>query len=118
MVNTKYGVYSHYNCSQRTKICVNESLKIGKNTQMDKTKIKSRVKKSFINGYNQVPKGKVNEVKEKIMQSLSVNANSSFFERMNGKKSWNKAEIEAVTAIFKEYGITNNIWTNVNKAGK
>lgn len=71
---------------------------------------KERVKKSFVDGFNQVPRGKTKDVKKRIMTVLSITDRGSFDLRMKGKVSYNKAEISAVETIFNEYGITENIW--------
>jgi len=71
---------------------------------MSKTKngVKTR---GFRAGYNQIPHGKIKEVKAKIMEALGVNNPVSFSRYKTGKVDMKISQAEAVMAVFENYEI-------------
>lgn len=66
-------------------------------------------KYSFRRGMNQVPMGKVQEVRLKIMDVLGIKTRAAYHYRLQGKIIPLVNEYDAITEIFHEYGITD-IW--------
>lgn len=63
---------------------------------------------SFKKGWNQVPQGKVKEVKDAIMTALDINA-ANFYKRLKGDVEPKVSEAAAIEGIFQSYDITE-IW--------
>lgn len=65
--------------------------------------------KGFKTGYNQVPHGKINEVKGKLYEALDINNPVSFSRYKTGKVDMKISQAEAVMAVFESYEILE-IW--------
>lgn len=63
----------------------------------------------FKKGWNQLPKVKINECRDKIMAALAMDAKSSFYARLNGDVEPKFSEALIIEDIFRDYGITD-IW--------
>ncbi len=64
---------------------------------------------SFKKGWNQLPVGKLAEVRDKIMGALNLKCTTSFYPRLNGDYEPKISEARAIEAIFAEYGI-KEVW--------
>ncbi|MDT4884427.1 hypothetical protein FQZ97_1205650 [compost metagenome] len=66
---------------------------------------------SFKKGYDQLPAGKVQEVRGELFKALGINRNSrkAFLMRMRGETEPKVTEAEAIEKIFRAEGITD-IW--------
>lgn len=74
------------------------------------SKIKNGVKiRGFVTGYNQIPHGKIKEVKTKIMEALSINNPVSFSRYKTGKVDMKISQAEAVMSVFETYEIYD-VW--------
>jgi hypothetical protein len=61
---------------------------------------------SFKKGFDQVPYGKAEELKAKLMGALKIKSRAAWLRRLNGNVDPKASEINAVDAVFAEYGIT------------
>jgi hypothetical protein len=66
-------------------------------------------KYAFMRGWNQVPKSKMNEVREAIMIQLNLASFSTFYSRLKGIPEPTMSEGEKICEVFAEYGITD-VW--------
>lgn len=64
---------------------------------------------SFKKGFLQVPLGKVDEVKNDLMQSLNISSRAAWLRRLDGNVDPKASEIEAIEAVFHKHSI-KNIW--------
>mgnify|MGYP007108682335 CR=1 FL=1 len=64
---------------------------------------------SFKKGWVQVPKNKSDEVRNRIMVVLGLQARNSFYIRLRGAIEPKVSEAQAIEKIFAMYGITD-IW--------
>lgn len=64
---------------------------------------------SFKKGYNQVPVGKVKEVKAELMQELGIKSDPSWLTRLRGNYDPKVSDIRAIERVFSKHGITD-VW--------
>ena len=64
---------------------------------------------AFKKGWDQVPNGKMAEVKEKLMAAIGITGNATFYARMKGIPEATISEYTAITGVVQEMGITD-IW--------
>lgn len=76
-------------------------------------------RKSFGNGWKQVPVGLADIVKAELSNALSIGNNMMWNRRLKGEgcSALSNAEIAAVEGIFGKYGIVNDIWLS-NEGGE
>jgi len=67
---------------------------------------------SFKKGWLRVPQGDVAIVREKIMKALGVASEVAFLQRKRGEIIPKVTDVEAIEAVFAEYGITD-VWGTV-----
>lgn len=65
---------------------------------------------AFQNGLNQVPFGKVREIRKELMGALNITSHPAWLRRLRGEVSPKTTEIRAVNEVFRQYGVTKNIW--------
>ena len=65
---------------------------------------------SFRSGFNQIQIGKVIEFKKEMMSALSINSRTSWVRRLNGNIIPKVSEKVIIEQVFKNYGVTKNIW--------
>lgn len=65
---------------------------------------------SFQKGLNQVPLGKIPEIKKDIMEALKITSRPAWLRRLKGEVDPKTKEIQSVEAVFKRYGITKEVW--------
>lgn len=66
-------------------------------------------KYAFTKAWDQVPRGKLAEIKQAIKTALNIKSDPQFYNRMKGVPEPTMSEADAITAIFNEIGITE-IW--------
>lgn len=66
-------------------------------------------KHSFQKGLNQVPLGKIPEIKNDIMQALKITSHPAWLRRLKGEVDPKTKEIQNVEEVFKRYGI-KEVW--------
>lgn len=64
---------------------------------------------SFEKGWGQIPQKDIKDVREKLMDALSINTLQAFRRRVIGTVEPKITEAQAIERIFGEYGITE-IW--------
>ena len=64
---------------------------------------------SFKKGFDQVPRGKVSEVKGELMAALSVTSRPAWAARLSGKVEPKVSEARKIEEIFARHGI-KQIW--------
>lgn len=64
---------------------------------------------SFQKGFDQVPKGMLNQVKEELMAVFNITTRAAWYRRLYGSTIPRADQVQAVEAVFKKYGI-KNIW--------
>lgn len=68
-------------------------------------------KLSFKKGFDQVPVGKVKQIKTELMEALNISSRTSWRSRLKGWVKPSESEIQAIESIFAKYKI-KNIWGN------
>lgn len=64
---------------------------------------------SFKKGLDQVPLGKVPDVKSEIMAALGITSLPSWLKRLRGEIDPKASEITAIENVFRKYGI-KQVW--------
>ena len=64
---------------------------------------------SFQKGFDQVPHGKVKQVKDELMKSLKISSRPSWLARLRGDVEPKISEVKAIEGVFAKYGI-KDIW--------
>lgn len=72
--------------------------------------MKQKKEWSFQKGFDQVPKGMLNQVKEELMGVFNITTRAAWYRRLYGSTIPRVDQVKAVEAVFKNYGITKNIW--------
>jgi hypothetical protein len=65
---------------------------------------------SFQKGFDQVPKGMLNQVKTELMAVFNITTRAAWYRRLYGRIIPRADQVQAVEAVFKKYSITKNIW--------
>jgi hypothetical protein len=76
------------------------------------TKISQKMSKtefSFKKGFDQVPVGKVPELRANLMKALDIKSYPAWLRRLRGEVDPKASEIRAVEEVFSTYGI-KKIW--------
>lgn len=66
-------------------------------------------KNSFKKGFDQVPVGKAQLVKDELMQALKIKSRAAWIRRLNGQVDPKVSEIESVEEVFAKHSI-KQIW--------
>jgi hypothetical protein len=69
-------------------------------------------KKSFMKGWMHVQQGQVKEVRKALMDALKISAYASWYLRLRGKYDFRVSEVESITNVFANYGITD-VWDDI-----
>jgi len=73
----------------------------------------SKQKKSCLNGYHQIKIGDVDKFINEGKRKFGINHRHKFIQKMRASL-FNEVEISAFNSLFKQYGVTENIWTDVD----
>lgn len=66
-------------------------------------------KYSFQKGINQVPSGRKNLIRKRIMKALDLKTFASYYQRLNGNVEPKVSEAKAIEEIFSKEGV-KQIW--------
>lgn len=64
---------------------------------------------SFKKGFDQVPHGKVKQVRDELMDALGIKTRPSWLARLRGNVEPKISEAETIERIFAKYNI-NEVW--------
>lgn len=70
----------------------------------------NKYKQGFNSGFLQLRQMDVKEARKKLHKALGINNAQSFRNYRYGRVEPKAAQADAVEEVFKEYGITENIW--------
>lgn len=68
---------------------------------------------SCLNGYNQIKRGDIDKFTKEGQTLFGINTKYMFVKKMESALL-NLAEKEAFERLFEKYGVTENIWSNVD----
>lgn len=64
---------------------------------------------SFKKGLDQVPLGKVQDIKSELMSALDIKSHPAWLRRLRGDVDPKASEISAIEGVFQKYGI-KQVW--------
>jgi hypothetical protein len=67
-------------------------------------------KYSYQKGLNQVPLGKITEIKKELMEALKITSHPAWLRRLKGEVDPKTKEITSIEEVFQRYGVTKEIW--------
>ncbi|WP_313374275.1 hypothetical protein [Chishuiella sp.] len=76
------------------------------------TKIGKKEFKSIINGYTQLTANQQKLFKAEFQYKLVANSDSAWRKKFKGQIGYSPAEIEVVEALFRNFGVIQNIWSD------
>lgn len=73
--------------------------------------IGKREYKSIINGYNQLTRNQQQLFREEFEYKMVVYSPSGWSKVLRGERQYTPGSTEIVEALFKKFGVTQNIWS-------